>query len=104
MEIVILRHAEPEWTKDGFSVDNPPLTKRGFQQAELLAESLKLELFDEVLVSPLLRTQQTAAWQAGVAPVEAEVRWDGETVSSRFHLLAGKRPCGRHASTTAMKR
>jgi probable phosphoglycerate mutase len=61
MEIVILRHAEPEWTKDGYSVDNPPLTKRGFQQAELLAESLKLEHFDEVLVSPLLRTQQTAA-------------------------------------------
>jgi probable phosphoglycerate mutase len=61
MEIVILRHAEPEWTKDGYSVDNPPLTERGFQQAELLAESLKREHFDEVLVSPLLRTQQTAA-------------------------------------------
>lgn len=61
MEIVILRHAEPEWVKDGFSVDNPPLTTRGFQQADLLAMALESEHFDEVLVSPLVRTQQTAA-------------------------------------------
>lgn len=61
MEIVILRHAQPEWTKDGFSVDNPPLTTLGFEQAELLAQSLKNEHFDEIFVSPLVRTQQTAA-------------------------------------------
>jgi len=61
MEIVIVRHAEPEWSKDGFSVDNPPLTTRGFEQAQLLANALQNERFDEVLVSPLVRTQQTAA-------------------------------------------
>lgn len=60
MEIVILRHAEPEWTKDGLAVDNPPLTARGHDQAQLLADALKDEHFDEILVSPLVRTQQTA--------------------------------------------
>lgn len=61
MEIVILRHAQPEWTKDGFSVDNPPLTELGFRQAESLARALEAERFDEIFVSPLVRTQQTAA-------------------------------------------
>lgn len=61
MEIVIIRHAEPEWVKDGLSVDDPPLTERGFEQAQHLAESLATEHFDEILVSPLLRARQTAA-------------------------------------------
>jgi probable phosphoglycerate mutase len=61
MEIVILRHAQPEWTKDGYSVDNPPLTEVGFAQADLLAKALRDEHFDEIFVSPLVRTQQTAA-------------------------------------------
>jgi len=60
VEIVIIRHAQPEWVKDGFSVDNPPLTELGFQQAEALAKELRDEHFDEILVSPLVRTQQTA--------------------------------------------
>ncbi|MFM9084444.1 MAG: histidine phosphatase family protein, partial [Actinomycetota bacterium] len=37
MEIVLVRHAEPEWVKDGFNVDDPPLTERGHRQAEHLA-------------------------------------------------------------------
>ena len=60
MEIVLVRHAEPEWVRSGFSVDNPPLTVRGRQQAELVAEALAAEHFDEILVSPLVRAQQTA--------------------------------------------
>lgn len=60
MEIVILRHAEPEWVKDGFSVDNPPLTSRGREQARLAAQTLVNEHFDEIFVSPLVRTRETA--------------------------------------------
>lgn len=60
MEIVIVRHAEPEWVKDGLSVDNPPLTDRGVLQSSLLAQALADEHFDEILVSPLVRTRQTA--------------------------------------------
>ena len=60
MEIVIIRHAQPEWVKDGLSVDNPPLTDLGFRQADAVAKEIANEHFDEVLVSPLLRTRQTA--------------------------------------------
>jgi 2,3-bisphosphoglycerate-dependent phosphoglycerate mutase len=61
MEIVLIRHGEPEWIRDGLSVTNPPLTERGLMQAHRLAERLAGEHFDEVLVSPLLRARQTAA-------------------------------------------
>lgn len=60
MQIVLIRHAEPEWVRDGLNVDDPPLTQRGHMQAEMLAERLADETFDEILVSPLTRTRQTA--------------------------------------------
>jgi probable phosphoglycerate mutase len=60
VEITLIRHAEPEWVRDGLNVDNPPLTMRGHDQAKRLADWLRGEHFDEVLVSPLRRTRQTA--------------------------------------------
>jgi probable phosphoglycerate mutase len=60
MEIVSVRHAEPEWVRDRLNVDNPPLTARGQVQAALLGKWAASEHFDEVYVSPLLRTQETA--------------------------------------------
>lgn len=60
MEIVLIRHAQPEWVKNGLNVDDPPLTDLGFRQADLLASALAHEHFDAVHVSPLLRTRQTA--------------------------------------------
>ncbi len=61
MEIVLVRHGQPEWVRDGLNVNNPPLTALGHRQAELLAEALVGESFDEVLVSPLTRARQTVA-------------------------------------------
>ncbi len=61
MEIRLIRHAEPEWVKDGKSVVNPPLSERGFRQAQRLGDRLKDESYDHIFVSPLLRTRQTAA-------------------------------------------
>lgn len=61
MEIVFVRHGEPEWVRDKINIDNPPLTQRGFKQASLLGQWAATKHFDEVLVSPLVRTQQTAA-------------------------------------------
>lgn len=61
MEIVLIRHGEPEWVRDGLAVVDPPLTDRGHRQAQRLAEWLNEEHFDEVLVSPLVRARQTAA-------------------------------------------
>ncbi len=61
MEVVLVRHGEPEWVRDGYSVDDPPLTERGREQARRLAERLRREHFDEVFVSPLTRARETAA-------------------------------------------
>ncbi len=61
MEIVLIRHGEPEWVRDGLNVDNPPLTQRGHHQAAAMAEFLRDEHFDEVFCSPLRRARQTAA-------------------------------------------
>jgi len=61
MEIVLIRHGEPEWVRDGINIDNPPLTERGVRQAAAMAEFLRDEHFDEVYCSPLVRARQTAA-------------------------------------------
>lgn len=61
MEIVLIRHGEPEWVRDGLNVVDPPLTSRGHEQAQRLADALADQEFDEVLVSPLVRARQTAA-------------------------------------------
>ena len=61
MELVLVRHGEPEWVRDGFSVDDPPLTTRGHEQAERLADRLAGEHFDQIYVSPMTRARQTAA-------------------------------------------
>jgi probable phosphoglycerate mutase len=61
VEIVLVRHGEPEWIRDGLNVVNPSLTDRGRRQADRLAEALRHEHFDEILVSPLDRARQTAA-------------------------------------------
>lgn len=61
MEIVLIRHGEPEWVRDGLNVDNPPLTQRGHHQAAAMAEFVREQHFDEVFCSPLRRARQTAA-------------------------------------------
>ena len=60
MEIVLIRHGEPEWVREGLNVDNPPLTERGHLQAAAMADFLRDEHFDEVFCSPLRRARQTA--------------------------------------------
>jgi probable phosphoglycerate mutase len=60
MEIVLIRHGQPEWVREGLNVDNPPLTERGHLQAAAMADFLRDEHFDEVLCSPLRRARQTA--------------------------------------------
>lgn len=60
MEIILIRHGQPEWVRDGLNVTDPPLTELGRRQAAAMAEQLAGERFDEVLVSPLVRARQTA--------------------------------------------
>ncbi len=64
MQLVFIRHGQPAWDLDGLAVDNPGLTDIGHEQAARLAERLSCIdtlAVDELLVSPLVRAQQTAA-------------------------------------------
>ena len=61
MEIVLVRHAQPEWEPGGRAVDDPGLTPLGQAQARCAADALAEEQFDQVLYSPLKRTVETAA-------------------------------------------
>lgn len=58
---MLIRHAQPEWVRDGLSVVDPPLTDLGRDQAKHLAELLADGDFHEVHCSPLVRARQTAA-------------------------------------------
>lgn len=60
MEILLIRHGEPEWSRAGLSVDDPPLTERGRDQARAMAAVLTGQGVDEIWVSPLRRAQETA--------------------------------------------
>jgi 2,3-bisphosphoglycerate-dependent phosphoglycerate mutase len=92
VEVLLIRHGEPEWVRDGLSVDDPPLTERGRRQADGLAERLANEdpPVQEIWVSPLRRAQQTAAPIVERLGLEARTfdwlaeigapRWDGTPV------------------------
>lgn len=60
IELVLVRHAQPEWSRAGRAQGDPGLTELGRTQAALLAERLAGERFDEVWVSTARRAQETA--------------------------------------------
>lgn len=81
IEIILVRHAEPDWEPAGRAVDEPVLTECGRLQARCLADELADENFDAVYVSPLPRALETAApllerigQQAHVEPWLEEMR------------------------------
>ena len=61
-EIVLVRHGETEWSRDGKHTGNTdvPLTDRGRKQAEAIGEALRSRGFARVLTSPLSRAAETA--------------------------------------------
>jgi len=113
MEIVLVRHGQPEWVKGGLNVVDPPLTDLGNRQAERLADALEHEHFDEILVSPLVRARQTAAplldrvgREEVIAPWLEEIRdpgWAGTPVAKAEQAYAELRrrpPHGRWRGLT----
>jgi broad specificity phosphatase PhoE len=60
MELVLVRHAQPEWNRERTAQVDPKLTDLGLQQAARTAEHLRSVRFDELLVSTATRAQQTA--------------------------------------------
>lgn len=107
MELVLVRHAEPQWALDGLAVDDPPLTARGQDQAVLLADRLAAaEAFDEVWVSPLVRARETASPLLArldademVAPWLEEIRnpiWQGSPAEKASAAFAADRARPAH--------
>ncbi len=113
MEIVFIRHGQPEWSRDGLNVENPPLTELGHEQARAMATALADEEFDEVFASPLVRARQTAAplfealgRQETIAPWLEEIRdpaWHGtprEKAEAAYAEMAGRPAEGRWEGLT----
>ena len=61
IEIVLVRHAQPDWEPGGRAVDEPGLTELGRAQAERVAGFLSEFHFDALHTSPLKRARETAA-------------------------------------------
>ncbi len=80
-EIVLVRHGETEWSRDGKHTGNTDveLTDRGREQAAALAAALRGRDFARVLTSPLARAAETArlAGFGEIAEPRDELReWD----------------------------
>ena len=72
IELVLVRHAQPDWEPGGLAVDAPGLTELGRAQAARLAAELADVHFDAFHVSPLRRAEETArpiADALGIKPV-----------------------------------
>ena len=74
MEIVLVRHAQPDWEPGGRAVDDPGLTPLGHEQAKLAAECLADMRFDAFYASPLRRVRETAAPMADALGMQPELR------------------------------
>jgi probable phosphoglycerate mutase len=99
-DILLIRHGESQPIRPGVEVpmldgqSDPPLDPRGEHEAERVAERLAGQHLDAIYVSPLRRTQQTAAPLAqrlGLEPiVEPDIRevflgeWEGPAF--RIHV------------------
>lgn len=90
MSYLFVRHAQPEWVRDGCNVDDPGLTAVGQRQAERLGQRFQGARADLVLVSDLRRARETAepiADALGTEPVVcdwlaeiANPRWEGSPI------------------------
>jgi probable phosphoglycerate mutase len=86
VEIVLIRHGQPEWVRDGLNVVDPPLTELGHRQARAMADQIAGERFDEILVSPLERARQTASpLYAATGRHEQVDRWLEEIRDPSWH-------------------
>lgn len=61
MELLLIRHGQPDWTPDRIARNDPDLSELGLEQAARVAHRLaSLEHVDELWVSPMNRAKQTS--------------------------------------------
>jgi probable phosphoglycerate mutase len=82
VELVFIRHGQPEWDRDGRTVQDPRLTDVGKEQADRLGEAFRARPVDRLRVSPLVRALETASPRAEALSLEPEVLpWLAEIAS-----------------------
>jgi len=72
IELVLVRHAQPDWEPGGRAVDHPELSGHGRRQAEAVADALAGEHFDHFYTSTLQRAVETAEFVARAKNVRFE--------------------------------
>lgn len=74
MDIVFVRHAQPQWAVDGLSQLDPNLTALGRKQAEFAGVRIATDSTPttELIVSPAMRSQETASAIAEAANLSFE--------------------------------
>jgi len=107
MELLFVRHGQPSWSNvDGFSENDPELTELGQRQADLVAARIanRERPLTELVVSPALRSQETAASIAAKTGLQIETvddlveiqmpDWSGELEETvqRLFIDARDRP------------
>jgi len=86
MELILVRHGQPDWEPGGRAVDDPELTAAGHEQARRVADQLAGEVFDAIYVSPLRRARETIAPLAERLGVEPRVEsWLRELGLPKMH-------------------
>ena len=73
MDLLLIRHGQPDWAPGRLARNDPELTPLGKEQAIRVAHRLaELEKVDELWVSPMIRAQQTSVPIADSISVEPE--------------------------------
>lgn len=73
LELVVIRHAEPDWESTRHTGGDPGLTELGRRQALSLAEHLREKRFAGLICSPLQRARETAVPIAEMHQIEPVV-------------------------------
>ena len=90
MKLYVARHGQTEYNAQNriCGVTDLPLTEKGLQQAEALAQKLKDKNIDVIIASPLIRAQQTAAAVSGAIGVP--VITDSRITEQNYGIYEGK--------------
>ncbi len=109
LELVLVRHAEPDWESRRQAGADPGLTAFGRQQAADLAQRLRGLPLAVLYCSPLARARETAAAIAAVQELSTTVVQDlaeigvplllqsaSQTEVDAYFLAAAKRPLREH--------
>ena len=89
MNIYFARHGQTQWNKDNIICGrkNIPLTEKGKEQAQKLAENLVAEKIDIIISSPLQRAIQTSEIVA--KSLECEILIDERLIEQNYGIYEG---------------